>query len=421
MQRLTSVPLATVVPLLPQGLDHAAARPVLAALLAEATGPESTELFAAAAREGPALVFSAPPGRVARFDELDAEGRDLLRAEIGRLISALRRAAEAAALRDPANAGHLPALVAAATEVPSFELVFAHEGRPLLAGWGLAPAGAPGGLGLIRVLDDGIPAPRPRMLPWAALAATAAVLALLGGVAAVATPWAAGLVTPATPMCRVEPGNLDAMLGLLREQEREQALRRRLATLQEELGRRRATCPLPSPPAPVQPPASAPTPSPAPVPPPPEPQPAPAPPPRAEAPPLPPSAPRPPAPTPPPPVPRPPPPRPQPPPNTQACNTETQSGGRGITETRHYLGPTPGRVTMNLNTRREPDRVRVYHRGRLLSETPGFVSGGGTLSFDWNPPPGGSPEDHVVTVEVTGTPGSGSTVWNYTLGCPGGR
>jgi hypothetical protein len=109
------------------------------------------------------------------------------------------------------------------------------------------------------------------------------------------------------------------------------------------------------------------------------------------------------------------------PPNVEPCNVQTRSGGRGITETRHFLGPNPGRVTISYNTWQQPDRIRVYHRGRLLSETPGFVSGNGTISFDWNPPPGGSPEDYVVTVEVMGTPGSPTTQWEYRLSCPGGR
>ena len=429
MQRLTSVPLAGHVVLLPAGLDHAAAPGALASLLAQATGPETAGLFAAPAREGEALVFSAPPGRVARFDELDAEGRELLRAEIGRLASELRRAAEAAARRDPARAGHLPALVSAAIEVPSFELVFAHEGRPVLAGWGMAPAAAPGGLGLIRALDDGRPAERPRPLPWAGLAAAALVLALLGATAVAASPWIAALFAPEPPACRASPGDMDALLALLREQERERDLRRRLASLQEDLGRRRASCPLPeaAPPPPPEPPPQQqlaqkePEPEPQPQP---EPQPEPEalplpPPPRPEPPPEPepPRVAARPPPPPPPPQQRPP---PEPPPNTQPCNQETRSGGRGITETRHYLGPTPGRVVLGANTLAEPDRIRVFHRGRLLSETPGFVSGPGTISFDWNPPPGGSAEDYVVTVEVTGTPGSFSTVWRYTLGCPGG-
>lgn len=397
MQPLTAIPLAGHAILLPPGWDHASAQPVLAALLAEATGPESAGLFATAMPEGSELLFTAPDGPIARFAELDTAGRELLRSEIGRLTSRLRRAAARAAQRDPAGSGHLPALVAAAIELPSFEFVFAHAGRPLLAGWGMTPANAPGGLGLVRALDDGQPASQPRPVPWAALGAGLLALALLGGVAAMAAPWITGLVAPGPGICRIERSDLDAMLALMREKEREELLRRRLASLEEELGRRRAACPLPEPP----PQAAAPEP-----PPPPEPRPEPEPPP------------------PPPPPPRPPerpPERPsQPPPNTQPCNTDTQSGGRGITETRHYLGPTPGRVTMTYDTRREPDRIRVYQQGRLLAETPSFVAGDGTLSFDWNPPRGSTPDDHVVTVEVTGTPGSRSTVWTYRLHCPAG-
>ncbi|MFM8614624.1 MAG: hypothetical protein ACKOC9_07875, partial [Alphaproteobacteria bacterium] len=147
----------------------------LMALLIDALGPEVTGFFAPVSATEHGLSFFAPEGRVARFAELDASGRDRLRAEIGRIISALRRAAALAATNDPAAAGHLPALVAAAIEIPSFEQVFAHEGRPVLAGWGMAPGNAPGGLGLLNDLDDGKPAEAPTRAPLAALGA-----ALLG-------------------------------------------------------------------------------------------------------------------------------------------------------------------------------------------------------------------------------------------------
>jgi hypothetical protein len=308
-------------------------------------------------------------------------------------------------VENPAGAGHLPALVAAAIEIPSFEQVFAHEGRPVLAGWGMAPANVPGGLGLLSNLDDGKPAEAPARAPLAALGAALLALFLLGALAAFASPWIARWLAPEPGMCRVEQGDLDAMQNLLRERERERELRHRLAMLEEELGRRRAECPLPEPPPPPPPP---PTPEP-----PRQPEPRPEPTPEPPRPPTPP----PPRPTPPPP----PPPRPvERPPNVEPCNTEVQSGGRGITETRHFLGPNPGRVTITYNTRMEPDRIRVYHRGRSLAETPGFVSGNGAISFDWNPPRGGSAEDYVVTVEVMGTPGSPSTRWDYRIGCPAG-
>jgi hypothetical protein len=402
MQPLITLPLDGYRAILPTGQDHAAAHRALTALLNDALGPEVTGFFAPATTSEQGLSFFAPEGRVARFAELDATGRDRLRAEIGRIISELRRTAALAAAHDPAASGHLPALVAAAIEIPSFEQVFAHEGRPVLAGWGMAPGNAPGGLGLLRELDDGKPAEASARLPLAALGAALLALFLLGALAAFASPWIARWLAPEPGMCQVEQGDLDAMQNLLRERELERELRHRLAALEEELGRRRAECPLPAaPPAPEPPRQPEPRPEPAPEPP------------------------RPPTPPPPPP-PRPtPPPRPaerplERPPNVEPCNTEVQSGGRGITETRHYLGPNPGRVTITYNTRIEPDRIRVYHRGRSLAETPGFVSGTGSVSFDWNPPRGGSAEDYVVTVEVMGTPGSASTRWEYRIGCPGG-
>lgn len=414
MQSLISLPLDGYRPTLPGGVDHAAAHQALVALLRDAVGAEVAGFFAPVSASEQGLTFFAPEGRVARFAELDATGRDRLRAEIGRIISQARRGAELAAAENPAGAGHLPALLAAAIEIPSFEQVFAHEGRPVLAGWGMAPANAPGGLGLLRPLDDGRPAEAPARLPMAALGAALLAVLLLGAIAALASPWIMRWLAPEPGMCRVEQGDLDAMKTLLRERERERELRHRLAALEEELGRHRAECPLPAaPPPPPPPPAPE-----APRQPEPRPEPTPEPPQELPRPPTPPPQP-------------PPPPRPTPPPrqaerplerppNVEPCNTQVQSGGRGITETRHYLGPTPGRVTITYNTRMEPDRIRVYHRGRLLSETPGFVSGNGAVSFDWRPPPGGSAEDYVVTVEVMGTPGSPSTRWDYGIACPGG-
>jgi hypothetical protein len=408
MQPLMTLPLDGYRPVLPGGMDHASAHRALVALLTETLGAEVAGFFAPVSASPQGLSFFAPEGRVARFAELDATGRDRLRAEIGRIISEARRGAELAAAENPTTSGHLPALLAAAIEIPSFEQVFAHEGRPVLAGWGIAPANAPGGLGLLSPLDDGKPAEAPARLPMAALGAGLLALALLGVIAAFAFPYVARWLAPEPAMCRVEQGDIEAMQTLLRDRERERELRHRLAALEEALGRRRAECALPEPPPP-------PPPAPEPPPPPPEPprEPEPTPEPRPE----------PPRPPPPPPTPRPPPPPPRPverPPNVEPCNTQVQSGGRGITETRHFLGPNPGRVTITHETFREPDRIRVYHRGRLLSETPGFVSGNGSISFDWNPPRGGSPEDYVVTVEVMGTPGSPSTRWNYRIACPGG-
>jgi hypothetical protein len=276
MQPLMTLPLDGYRPVLPGGMDHASAHRALVALLTETLGGEVAGFFAPVSASPQGLSFFAPEGRVARFAELDATGRDRLRAEIGRIISEARRGAELAAAENPTTSGHLPALLAAAIETPSFEQVFAHEGRPVLAGWGIAPANAPGGLGLLSSLDDGRPAEAPTRLPMAALGAGLLALALLGVIAAFAFPYVARWLAPEPAMCRVEQGDIEAMHTLLRDRERERELRHRLAALEEALGRRRAECALPEPPPPPpapEPPPPPPTPPPAPPPPPPPPPP----------------------------------------------------------------------------------------------------------------------------------------------------
>jgi len=399
MQTLATVPLSGHRVSLPAGIDHAAAHAQLTALLAQATGSEASGLFAEPRQSAAGIEYVVPDGRVARFDELDGEGRAALRAEIGRLISVLRRAAEQAAQRDPARCAGWPDLVAGAIEVPSFELVFAREGRHVLAGWGLTPAAAPAGLGLLRVLDDGRAAERLAAFPtWAVVLSLLALMAL-GAMAAVATPLLVALFDPPEAVCRIAPGDQQAFLELDTEKKREQELRRSLATLQQSAGEKRTACPIPTlPPPPPPPPVRRADPDPPAAPP------IPPPPPQAQVePPKPPPA---------------PPPAPRPPPNTQPCNVETQSGGAGITDTKHYLGPRPGRVRLNYDTQRLPDRIVVIHKGRVLAQTRGFVSGTGAIEFDWNPSPNAPASEYVVNVEVTGTPGSNRTIWRYNLGCP---
>jgi hypothetical protein len=250
VQVLATVPLAGHRICLPTGTDHAAALAQLTALLGQAAGPETAGLFAEP-RSGPSKIeYIAPDGRVARYDELDAEGRAALRAEIGRLVSLLRRAAESAAQRDPQRCGNWPDLVAGAIEIPTFELVYAYEGRPVLAGWGLGPAAAPMGLGLIRVLDDGQPAAPRFVFPiWAAALSILALLAL-GAMAAVSASTLVALFDPAEAVCRVSTADQRAFLELESERQREQELRRSLGSIQQARGEKRAACPIPAVPSP---------------------------------------------------------------------------------------------------------------------------------------------------------------------------
>ena len=392
MQQLSQFAAATHVSLLPPGIAHAMAQPVLAGMLAIHAGAETTGLFASVQETAEGYAFQAPMGRIARYDQLDAEGRARLRAEIGRLSSVLRRTAEVAARADPAAHGGLPAMVAGALDVPSFEHVFAQDGRPVLAGWGLAPGNQAAGnqvagIGLLRPLDDGQPALHGARPPMLALGLGALALVLLGAAAVAGVPY---LLGPAERACRIEEGDITAVLRLDEERERERVLRGQITRLLGDVAQRQAQCPLrevpaPRPPAPPQP----------------APRPAPEPPARPA------------------PPPAPPPPPPQRPANAAPCNQETNSGGQGVTVTRHYLGATRGRVTLNYDARFEPDRFEVLHRGRVLGSSDGFQAGQGSFSFDWNPPANGTAEDYVVEVRVVGRPGSATTVWRYGLMCPG--
>jgi hypothetical protein len=353
---------------LPPDQDPTGAHAALAGLSARALGPDWAGLFATPRREGDTVVWEAEGAAVRRYFDLPAEERTALRSSLGAALSETRRAAER-------EGGALAPLLAAAIEIPGWEAVHLVDGRPVLAPWGLRPAGrAPGASPLVAV-DDGVPARLPSVIPWAPIAATLAALALLAVLAILFLRWWAPWVTPPVAVaCRADPAQFGALAGLLGEEQRVHTLGAELARLQGELGRRQSECPIAELP----------------------PEPPPPPPPRqAETPP-----------------PRQPPVRP---PDAQPCDAETRSGGRGITRTRHFLGDRPGQVTLTYNTLIEPDHIEVLYRGRQLATTRWPVSGRGSISFDWRPT-GSGPEAHVVEVVVTGF--GLTTRWNYTLGCP---
>lgn len=359
---------AALAPLLPAGWDEARARDALAGLAARTLGEAWAALFARAEADSEMVSWYAEGGSLGRYTELPAEERERLRASLGAAFSELRRAAER-------EGGDLPALVAAAREIPAWDFAAVVDGIPVLAAWGHATAGAPP-RGLIAALDDGVPAVPPSTFPTLPVAGTVAALGLLALLAWLALPWWGWIATPPMPACRADPAGLAALRGLLGEEGREAQLAEELGRLQGELGLRQAECPIPE--LPPEPPPQQ----------------------RAERPP--------------PPPPRPEPP-PQRPPDAQPCDVETQSGGRGVTRTRHYLGNRPGPVTLTYNTRIEPDQIDVYYRGRLVSSTYRPVSGRGSISFDYRPT-GGGPEANVVEVVVTGR--GLTTLWSYAIGCP---
>lgn len=360
------------------------------ALQAEAArlSPTHAALFAAPSLDPSGLAWAAPGARMARYADLDAASRAALTAEAGRILSDLRREAERQAAE---GGGTLARLWPAIAEIPSFDLVFAVDGRPVIAGWGHVGAAAPGPLGLLARFDDGVPWQPPPRRPlgvWIASLVALALVALLAGLLAPLLAWR--FLDPPQAQCIAAPGGIAALDRLVEAERSERDLRTELARLEEELGRRRLACPLPRAPEPPPPPPRQPDPPPEP--------------PRPEEPlPLPPPEP------PPPPQPERP---PQPPPGTEPCNVDTQSGGAGETRTRHFLGPTPGPVSLDYDTQTVPDRIEIRYRGRVIASTPGMVSGRGRIGFNWQP----QGNDYVVEVVVIGP--FSNTRWRYRLNCP---
>lgn len=101
---------------------------------------------------------------------------------------------------------------------------------------------------------------------------------------------------------------------------------------------------------------------------------------------------------------------------TQRCNQSRQSGGYGITSTKHLMGRRgPFGFTIVYDTLNQPDRIQVYYQGRQVYNT-GLIGdrineGNGSKRIQV---PAGA--DNFVTVKVTG-PEEG-TRWDYTVYCP---
>ena len=110
---------------------------------------------------------------------------------------------------------------------------------------------------------------------------------------------------------------------------------------------------------------------------------------------------------------------------TNPCDVQQKSGGTGITETIHELGPDPGIVQIEYDMASVPDKLEVYYQGNLVVSTSqipgnsnGYVGGSipaagccGILEFSYQP----VSKDYQCTVMVTGPD---KTNWSYLLKCP---
>ncbi|MEJ5055772.1 hypothetical protein [Sphingobacterium sp. MYb382] len=100
-------------------------------------------------------------------------------------------------------------------------------------------------------------------------------------------------------------------------------------------------------------------------------------------------------------------------PETVHCDARVESGGQGTTTTQHDLGNKTGKVTLQFDTVKIPDEIKVYYDGRIVAQTNGLVTGTGILEWNYTAQ-AGKPEFCVVEVSAP----TESTVWEYIVNCP---
>jgi hypothetical protein len=108
---------------------------------------------------------------------------------------------------------------------------------------------------------------------------------------------------------------------------------------------------------------------------------------------------------------------------TKPCNSDTKSGGAGVTKTKHSLGKNNGIVTIRFNMFNVPDKLEVFYEGVLVASTfdfpgnqNGFVGemingkGLGSITFNYK----FNKADYCM-IHVTG---DFDTAWEYNISCP---
>ncbi len=98
---------------------------------------------------------------------------------------------------------------------------------------------------------------------------------------------------------------------------------------------------------------------------------------------------------------------------TVNCDAQVQSGGHGITKTKHIMGDQSGRIILQYDTKEIPDEIKVYYDGKLITDTNGLVSGPGQLEWKYE---AAENKPNYCYVEVSAP--TQETVWEYIVNCP---
>ena len=237
MIRLAALPISGLRSVLPKERDTTGWHQVLTAAIAAKLTPTHAALLAQPVQEDQAIAWVAPGDGMRRFAELSGQDREGLTTATTSILSDIRRLAESGAA--PEVAAAWPAL----RVIPDLNCVFAVDGRPVLACWGV-PARS-GLAGPLAAWDDGTTWRAPTIIPWRVYVGAMATLAALALLAGLLVPALGGLMLPAERVCRADPRGLALMREVALEEDRGAELKMQLAQLQEARGTQALQCPIP--------------------------------------------------------------------------------------------------------------------------------------------------------------------------------
>ena len=98
---------------------------------------------------------------------------------------------------------------------------------------------------------------------------------------------------------------------------------------------------------------------------------------------------------------------------TVNCDAQVQSGGHGVTKTKHIIGDESGRIILQYDMKEIPDEIKVFYDGKLIADTKGLVSGSGQLEWKYD---AAQDKPNYCYVEVSAP--TQETVWEYIVNCP---
>lgn len=239
MTLLLETPHSAIRSLLPGNGEAAAWHAALAAEITAHLSPAHAAILATPVPGDGGIRWETRAAQAIRYADLPPADRQALIRAVAVILSDIRRLAESGSAHAVARCW--PML----REIPEFGMVFAADGRPVLAGWGAVPASATAPRRLLAEADDNRPwQPRARP-PWRIYATVAAALALFALFSGLLP---SRLAVPLAPIqqCHVDPDEVAALDEQAQTNERHGVLQAELARLVQEEGRRRLLCPLPA-------------------------------------------------------------------------------------------------------------------------------------------------------------------------------